>query len=58
MDLEELLRARIVADTETGSIREALREIGDDLHQEISVDAVRFARATYDQPVASVVAGS
>ncbi len=57
VNLEELLRAQIVANTESDSVGETFREIGNDLHQEIAVDSVRFARAPNDQPVATGVAG-
>jgi hypothetical protein len=56
VNLEEFNRTQIVANAETDSVRETFRKVGDDLHQKIAVDAVRFSRATNDQPVAIVPA--
>ena len=57
VDLEELTRTSLVADAKTDSLREALGEVGDDLYQKITVNSMRLARTTNDQPVATVLAG-
>ena len=56
VDFVKLRGGGLVAKPEPNAVGQPLWKIGDDIDQEIAVDAVRLARTAHDQPVAAFIA--